>query len=181
MKLHWQNKEDALLDTSDIALHDFLFHEDSLTRFIQQRCEGEFNIELMSESLQLAMSDETQFLSLQSDEITFIRKSRLKCGDHAVVYARTIMPQKTIEGENQWLTKLGTKPLGDILFNDEKTCRTDMRYAKIPVDCELHKEATKDLDISSELWGRQSLFYTDQQPLLITEIFLPAILECSKN
>ncbi len=181
MKLHWQNKESVLIDTSDVEIHDFLFHEDSLTRYIQLRCEGDFNIELMSESLQRAMSDESQFLSLQSDELTFIRKSRLKCGDQAVVYARTIMPQKTIEGENQWLTTLGTKPLGDILFNDENTYRTDMRYAKIPVDCELHREATEGLDITSELWGRQSLFYTVQQPLLITEIFLPAILECRKN
>lgn len=181
MKLHWQNKETALLDTGDIAIHDFLFHEASLTRFIQQRCEGVFSIELISESKHQAMPDEVKFLSLQNDEITFIRKSRLKCGNHAVVYARTIMPQKTIEGENQWLTMLGTKPLGDILFNDEKTYRTDMRYAKIPVDCELYQEATQGLGITSELWGRQSLFYTDQQPLLITEIFLPAILECSKN
>lgn len=181
MKLQWQNKETALLDISNIATHDFLFHEDSLTRFIQQRYEGEFSMELISESLHLALPDETQFLSLQRDEITFIRKSRLKCGDRAVVYARTIMPQKTIEGENQWLTTLGTKPLGDILFNDETTYRSDMRYAKIPVDCELHEEATKNLNITSELWGRQSLFYTKEQPLLITEIFLPAILECSKN
>lgn len=181
MKLDWQNKETTLSDATEIAVHDFLFHEGSLTRFIQQRCEGVFSIELISESKHQALPDETQFLSLQGEEITFIRKSRLKCDEHAVVYARTIMPQQTIEGENQWLTTLGTKPLGDVLFNDEKTYRTDMRYAKIPVNCELHNEATKGLAISSELWGRQSLFYTAQQPLLITEIFLPAILECDKN
>lgn len=181
MKLHWKNKAAALLEVGDTKIRDFLFHEDSLTRFIQLRCEGEFSIELISESKDQALPDETQFLSLQHDETTFIRRSRLKCGDEAVVYARTIMPLQTIAGENQWLTKLGTKPLGDVLFNDETTYRTDMRYAKIPVHCELHEEATKDLNITSDLWGRQSLFYTAQQPLLVTEIFLPAILECSKN
>lgn len=181
MKLHWQNKETTLSGATEIAVHDFLFHEDSLTCFIKQRCSGDFSVELISESKQQALPDETQFLSIESEETTFIRRSRLKCGEQAVVYARTIMPQQTIEGENQWLTTLGTKPLGDVLFNDEKTYRADMRYAKIPVNCELHNEATKDLDISFDLWGRQSLFYTAQQPLLITEIFLPAILECDKN
>lgn len=181
MKLHWQNKETTLAETSNTKIRDFLFHEDSLTQFIQQRCEGVFSVDLISESKHQALADEAQFLSLQSDDVTFIRKIHLKCDDQAVVYARTIMPQKTIEGENQWLTTLGSKPLGDILFNDETTYRTDMRYAKIPVHCELHDEATKNLNITSDLWGRQSLFYTKDQPLLITEIFLPAILECSKN
>ncbi len=181
MKLHWQNKETAKLNLSDKRAHAFLFHEGSLTRFIQQSCKGVFNIELIAESWTQAMPDETQLLSLPSNEITFIRESRLKCDNQTLVCARTIIPEKTLTGKNKKLTKLGTTPLGDILFNDETTYRTDMCYAKIPVDCELHIEATKDLNIASELWGRQSLFYTEQQPLLITEIFLPAILECSKN
>jgi len=127
------------------------------------------------------MPDETDLLFLSSNEPAFIRRSLLKCDDQALVFARTVIPEKTLSGKNQQLTKLGEKPLGDILFNDETIYRTDMRYAKIPVNCKLHEEATKGLDIASELWGRQSLFYIEQQALLITELFLPAILECSKN
>lgn len=181
MKLHWQHKKTAQSYVRDKRVHAFLFNEASLTRFIQQRCEGVFNIDLITESWCQPMSDETDLLSLPNNEITFIRISRLKCDNQTLVYARTVIPQKTLEGENQWLTKLGAKPLGDTLFNDETTYRTDMRYAKIPVHCELHGAATKELKITSELWGRQSLFHINHQPLLITEVFLPAILECSKN
>jgi chorismate lyase len=181
LKLNWQDKETALLNIGDKQAHAFLFQEGSLTRFIQQCCEGTFNIELIAESWSQPMLDETQLLSLPNSEITFIRESRLKCDKQTLVYARTVIPERTLSGKNKKLTELGTTPLGDILFNDEATYRTDMRYALIPVDCELHNEATKDSITSSELWGRQSLIYTEKQPLLITEIFLPAILECSKN
>ena len=181
MKIDWQNKESSLQDITDARVQPFLFHQESLTQFIQQRCSGLFNIELITESWQQAQQDEISLLSLTKNESTFIRKSLLKCDNENLVYARTVIPEKTLTGKNQKLTKLGDKPLGDFLFNDKTTYRSDMRYAKIPVDCELYNEATKSLNISSELWGRQSLVYIEKQPLVITEIFLPAILECKKN
>ncbi|HIF50877.1 MAG TPA: chorismate lyase [Thiotrichaceae bacterium] len=181
LKLNWQKKEIVSLDITDQRISDFLFQEGSLTRFIQERCDGNFSIELLTESWCSPISDEIEFLSLPSDEITFLRESRLKCDTQTLVYARTVIPGKTLSGKNKKLTELGTTPLGDILFNDEMTYRTDMRYTKITIDCELHSKATKDSNITSELWGRQSLFYSDHQPLLVTEIFLPAILECNKN
>jgi chorismate lyase len=181
LKLDWQNKESALKVITDKRAHPFLFNEGSLTQFIQQRCPGLFSVELISESWHQPLADEAELLSLENNENTFIRKSLLKCDNQILVYARTAIPEKTLSGKNQKLTELGEKPLGDVLFNDKTTYRSDIRYAKIPVNCELHKEATKGSDITSELWVRQSLIYIEQQPLLITEIFLPAILECSQN
>lgn len=181
LKLDWQNKETAQQSVSDKRLHPFLFHEDSLTQFIQQHCSGLFNVELINEEWQQAFPGETDLLSLADNETAFIRKVLLKDDNQALVYARSIIPEKTLSGNNQRLLKLGNKPLGDFLFKDESTFRSDMRYAKIPVNCALHNEATKDMCITSELWGRQSLFFIEQKPLLINEIFLPAILECGKK
>jgi chorismate--pyruvate lyase len=181
LKLDWQEKESVIQDIIDERIQPFLFNEGSLTQFLQEQCSGLFNIELIAEVWQHPLPEETILLSIADDEATFIRKSLLKCDDKTLVYARTVIPVKTLAGENQKLIQLGEKPLGDVLFNDDSTYRSDMNYAKIPVDCELHSEATNGLDNVSELWGRQSVFYIDQQPLLITEIFLPAILECKKN
>jgi chorismate-pyruvate lyase len=36
-------------------------------------------------------------------------------------------------------------------------------------------------NIMTELWGRQSLFYIHKNSLLVTEVFLPTILECRKS
>jgi chorismate lyase len=180
LKLNWQNTDFAKLNISDERTPSVLFHEGSLTYFIQQHCDGLFNIELISEEWISPMQDEMELLSLKNDEATFIRKSRLKCDEQTLVYARTVIPKKTLVEENKILTQLGEEPLGNILFNNATTYRSDMRYAKIPVECDLHREATEELNITSELWGRQSQFFIRDQPLLITEIFLPSILECSK-
>lgn len=180
MKLLWQNKDQAQTSLDDERIAPFLFNNGSLTHYIRQHCKGDFNLELISESWQFALSDELTLLSLTDNEKTLIRKVRLKCDNQTLVYARTVIPEQTILGKNNKLSSLGTNPLADVLFKDENTYRADMRYTKITVDCEFHNEAINDLDISTELWGRQSLFYTDKHPLLITEIFLPAILECSK-
>lgn len=181
MKFRWQNKETARLSLHDKRLYSFLFQKGSLTRYIQRRCKGAFHIEIKTETWCYPMPDEIRLLALRNHENTFIREAWLKCGNQTLVYARTVIPQKTLKGKSYILTKLGTKPLGEILFNDNTTYRTNMRYAKIPVQCGLHKEATNNTDVTSELWGRQSLFYIKNKPLLVIEVFLPAILECTQN
>ena len=181
MKLHWQKKLSAQEEPDDKRLHDFLFQSGSLSRSIEESCNGTFNIELKNESWSAPMSDESQLLSLIDNEITFIRESWLKCDNNRLVYARTVIPPITFEGESQGLMALGNKPLGNILFSDNKTYRTNMRYAKIPLHCDLHKQAIMDTEIAIELWGRQSLFYINNNPLLVTEVFLPTILECTKK
>lgn len=181
MKPDWKNKEVSQQTISEKRVYPFLYHEDSLTRLIQQHCSGLFNLELISEEWQRPLMNETQLLSLSEDETAFIRKVFLKDDNQALVYARSIIPENTLSGNNKRLLKMGKQPLGDFLFNDESTYRVKMHYATIPVDSELHTEAIKDSGITSELWGRQSLFHIEQKPLLVTEIFLPAILECKKN
>ena len=181
MNLRWQNKITAQQNLDDKRLYPFIFKKGSLTRFIQQRCKGSFHIDLITAAWCSPMPDEIRLLSLRNHEITFIRESWLKCDNQTLVYARTVFPRKTLSGKSHKLTRLGTKPLGEILFNDSTTYRINMQYAKIPAHCELHKKATKDTDVTSELWGRQSLFCIKNQPLLVIEVFLPAILECNKN
>lgn len=181
MKLRWQNKLDTEIELVDHRLHEFLFQDGSLSRYIEDNCGGEFHIELKNESWCQPLTDEIESLSLAEDEITFVRESWLKCDNNRLVYARTVIPRTTFEKESQELLQLGNKPLGNILFNDNTAYRTNMRYAKIPVDCSLHQQATVASKIAGDLWGRQSLFYINNNPLLITEVFLPTILECSKN
>lgn len=181
MEPDWLNKEVSQKTFSEKRIYPFLYHEDSLTRLVQQHCSGLFNLKLISEKWQRPLVNEADLLTLTHDETAFIRKVLLKDDNRSLVYARSIIPENTLSGNNKRLLDMGQQPLGDFLFNDDSTYRDEMRYAIIPVDCELHTEATKGLDITSELWGRQSLFYIEQKPLLVTEIFLPAIMQCKKN
>ena len=68
------------------------------------------------------------------------------------------------------------KPLGEILFNNNKIFRENIKYAKIPLYNELYNKAKKHCDIYSDLYGRQSIFYVKNKPLLLIEVFLPDIM-----
>ena len=180
MRINWQNKQIARLSIKNKHLFLFLFENGSLTRLIQDRCKGRFHIDLINESWAEAMSDEKNLLSLRNNEITFIRESYLKCNNKKLVYARTVIPQPTLREQNQTLTRLGQRPLGEILFKNNNVCRKSIKYAKIPSSNKLYKKAINYSAISLEIYGRQSIFCIKSKPLLVIEIFLPSIMECNE-
>ena len=179
MNINWQNKEMLRSSKLDERIASFLFQTGSLTNYIQQRCQGAFNIELKSESWRDPILEESYLLKLEDQENVFIRESWLKCENQSLVYARTTIPRKTLEGKGQKLAQSGTNPLGEILFADKTMSRSNLLYAEIPPECELYKTSTNDSLLGEKVWGRQSIFYIEQKPLLIIEIFLPTIIECT--
>jgi chorismate--pyruvate lyase len=73
---------------------------------------------------------------------------------------------------------LRNKPLGAVLFADKSTQRVLSEVARITPRHALYHAATANLmDKPSEIWGRRAIYRYAQQPILVNEIFLPAIPE----
>ena len=180
MKINWKNKQIARLSVKSKNLRTFLFESGSLTRLIQEKCMGRFDINLINESWAKALPYEMHLLSLRNYEISFIRESYLSCNKKKLVYARTIIPRRTLNRNNEKLTKLGHKPLGEILFKNNQTHRKNVKYGKISIMNEPHIEALLKEKILDDLFVRQSMFYIDDRPLLVVEFFLPAIVKYSQ-
>ena len=177
MKINWQNKEIIRIKIKNKHLSKFLFEDGSLSRLIQDKFEGTFHIDLINESWITPMPYEKKVLSLRDNEISFIRESYLNCNNKKLVYARTVIPRQTLKKKNQNLTRLGQKPLGEILFSSDKIIRSNINYARIPLSSELHSRAKGNYNISSSLYSRQSIFYIKNKPLLVFEVFLPDIIQ----
>ena len=181
MKLHWQNKWLTRIRVRNTTLARLLFHNGSLTRYIETECKSALEVELKSESWQQPMPEEADKLNMSTDEQAFVRESWLKSNSQYLIYARSIVPRHTYDQFSTKLNELGTRPLGELLFADASSYRAEMRYARVPRDCLLF-DATVDHNVSQEtLWARQSLFYIKDKPLLILEVFLPSIdqvLQC---
>ena len=176
MNIDWQAREAIDISSIDKRLQTCLFQEGSLTRYLQQHCKGLFQVEPETEAWQTPMPDEVELLSLTDSEEVFVRESWLKSDEQRLVYARTVIPKTTVQGEGNKFTKLGKKPLGEILFADDTTYRSSIRYAKISNDCDLFKLVSNKTN--EDIWGRQSLFFMQKKPLLITEVFLPDLVTC---
>ena len=171
----------ARLRIRDKALLPFIFHQGSLTSLIQQHCHGRFEVELKSEAWRFPMTDEAKILNMNNRSCAFIRESWLKTDDQYLVYARSVIPRKTFRLKSRQFINLGNSPLGEVLFADKSGYRSSMRYAMIPGNCTLFRAALGSGHMNQGLWARQSLFYIRNSPLLIIEVFLPAIKQCIQN
>ena len=108
----------------------------------------------------------------------FIREVELHCGSRSWVFARTLIPATTLRGGARRLAHLRNRPLGAVLFADPKVLRGELEVAELLPRHLLFRNAVRQLESPPDsLWGRRRLFYMDEKPLLVNEIFLPELPE----
>lgn len=185
--MQWQRPRRQVVAAIPGALRDWLLDEESLTSRLQQACTNNFKVEVVAQQWQRPLPSERRLLALRDHEYSLVRQVKLLCNDQLWVYARTVIPARSVAAGCRQLTRLGNKPLGAKLFADKSVIRGDIQVASLspqhiifqPVMRGLAAEAAgANPQVSAELWGRRSLFYFQRQPLLVSEFFLPAI--CSQ-
>ena len=180
MQIDWQDKGKATPKIEHDVIKNLLFFDGSLSRYLQSLCKGQLKISIQSESWSLPFEDERITLGLSSDEKAFVRLSCLQSDNKKLVNARTVIPEQTYTLIKDQLKALGERPLGELLFSNSSGYRSDMKYAKIPFQCEWFKHSQLEQNVDEVYWGRQSIFIINDMPLLITEVFLPDIHQCLK-
>ena len=111
-------------------------------------------------------------------QIALLRQVQLLCGDVVCVYARSIIPLKTLKGRHRRLRFLGDRPLGAYLFANPGLQRNQQQLASIAKKDALFDIATVGSDQDcAQIWGRRSLFTIDEKQLLVSEYFLPVLFE----
>jgi chorismate lyase len=155
---------------------DWLLDSSSLTSRLQEICIGQFRVEPLRQLWQRPMLNEAQALGVLPHERCFVREVRLLCDDEPLVFARTVIPVRTLTGPRRRLSRLGRKPLGAVLFADPSMLRSGIEIAELSAGQPLFARATAGLPHPpAGIWGRRSTFFLNHQPLLVSEIFLPAI------
>ena len=163
--------------TMSPQIRDWLQNRGSLTRQIQQHCKN-FRVEPVFQSLSKACEDEIAILKLRSRELAHVREVFLYCGKTPVVFAHSVVARKNLRGAWHDLNKLGNKSLGTVLFTNPAIKRTPLSFRKLNLAHPLFHRACKSMRFEPDnLWARRSLFTLHGQPILVTEVFLPAILE----
>ncbi|NDP49432.1 MAG: chorismate lyase, partial [Sulfuriferula multivorans] len=73
-------------------------------------------------------------------------------------------------------TRLGSRPLGEALFNNPRIQRKALVFRKLTPRHPLFRRIDRyQTQATRVLWARRSLFCLNGRPLLVTEVFLPAI------
>jgi chorismate--pyruvate lyase len=159
-------------------LRSWVYEQGSLTARIRQHCTGEaVRVQLLSQRWEHPLLEEAQAVATRPGSVALVRQVYLMCGQRRVVYARSVMPRLTLTRTHARFSRLGTRPLADILFADPRVQRVAMEFARLRPGEALFRLAARSLPAQPpNLWGRRSVFALGGRPLLVSEVFLPALL-----
>lgn len=148
------------------ALQSWLLDPGSLTARLKLLAGTGFNVRVLEEgwirhaSPSLLQCFEPHVLRQR----LWSRKVLLRCGESPWVAAHSLIPVGSMQGPLKRLRRLDERPLGEFLFRNPTMHRYQL-----------------ELTCSKDCWGRRSLFYVHDQPLLVAEFFLPALLQASRE
>lgn len=152
----------------------WLMDKSSLTRRLQTRSQGHFAVAVLAQGWQRPRRDEARALGIPSDRLALIREVVLQGHGDNWVFARSVLPRPAAQGRMRRLHRLGNKPLGEWLFRHPGIQRGPLWLARWPIPC--LPSSIQHNAASHRLWARYSLFRLQQDKLLVSEIFLPALL-----
>ena len=174
LQQRWFQRRQLFSKHVPVDIQTWLFDPASLTARLKQKCTADFRVEVLSQAIQKPRLDEFKVLGMEAGSYALVRQVRLCCGHTCWVYARTVIPFSTLKGKQRIYANLGTRPLGAMLFAD----RT-MQRDKVMVTALYGNQLPAGLGLAEDdmVWGRRSVFKVAGKPLLVSEYFLPALLE----
>lgn len=96
-------------------------------------------------------------LNLDPQTKAWIRKMQWRLDNQVWVDCTVIIPESSITKKTEILQHIGTSSIGDTLFQDTTLTRSDFQF----------------IQHGNTNWTRYSIFHFHEQPLIITETFLP--------
>ena len=177
----WRIGSQIFSDIIPAQMSCWLFDPASLTSRLTGACEGRFYVKVLEQTWRTPLQNELRRLGICYRQTALIREVLLYCDEIPWVFARTVIPKRTLTGKRKHLANLGLKPLGAVLFADPDMQRDEIEVAKLTAGQPLYDRAVQALtDIPPTIWGRRSVFYLQGKPLLVNEIFLPGIATCPR-
>jgi len=170
----WQIYQPDSSITISSSLLEWLLDGGSLTKRLKNSC-SKFVVKVLRQVWEQPAASEAQQLNLSGDELAFIREVELHCDDEPWVFARSIMPASTLTGKDYELSQLGDNPLGELLFNSKQLTRGNIEIAAISSEHKIFNHIAQYQSNQVVTWGRRSIFYLAQKPLLVNEIMLPTM------
>ncbi|MDB5800067.1 MAG: ubiC [Rhodocyclales bacterium] len=173
----WRNSPLA----ANHPLHGWLGDSASLTARIEARCH-QFRVKVLTQGLGRPHPDEAVLLGLRAGERACLREVLLIADDAPVVYARSLLVPENLRGAWRMFAGVGGRPLGAALFADPLVSRSPLYTRCLDVRDVRYRRVASLIKLNGKkaLWARRSCFVRHERPLIVCEVFLPAILELRK-
>lgn len=155
----------------------WLIDDGSLTAALKRRCPN-LQLRCLRQATGRPYADEYPLLGLAPKQYALVRDILFSCHDRPVVFAHSVIPRAGLVGPWHSLLRLGNRPLGEILFADPSIVRHPLQYRRLDRRHPLYRSASLVLGLKPRhLWARRSIFSRNGYPILVTEVFLPDVLQ----
>ena len=115
---------------SDKNILAWLLEEGSISKRIS--INAAFKLDIIRDSLDIADDDEYVALRIKREPIR-IREVTLSADTKPIVYARSVIPERTSNRGYPGLKTIGSRPLGDLLFQNDVFIKTDRFFARFQI------------------------------------------------
>jgi chorismate--pyruvate lyase len=105
----------------------------------------------------------------------------LRCDGRPVVYGHTVVPMSASASDWPLFSALGERSLGTTLFYDPRVTRGELEFARLrpghPLVARVHAALARDGAAHDTYFARRCVYRRRQGLLLVTEVFLPEVLD----
>jgi chorismate--pyruvate lyase len=144
-----------------------------------------FRVQRLHQSCSTCLPDEARAIGLPRPERVWEREVLLRCDGQPVVFAHTVVPISNSATDWPLFSTLGERSLGTTLFYDPLVKRGQLEFARIRAGHPLARRALAALGAGhaalaaarSHLYARRCVYRRHQGLLLVTEVFLPEVLD----
>jgi chorismate--pyruvate lyase len=158
-------------------VYSWITESNSLTQRLRDFYGDTVKVSLLFHQWKKPFLNEAHHLQIHYQHYSLIREVLLSVERKPLILARTILPKQTIQRTNGHLSNLGTRPLGDVIFSYPRLQRLKTELCWVS-KTGWSKALQQQLSIEQSIWGRRNVYLFQQQPLLVSELFLPEVLKC---
>lgn len=178
--LRWRDAHRYLVAAIPASLRPWLLAEGSLTQLLIAASAGDFRVERVLQEWQRPTLSEARLLQIDPNQHALIREVILWGCGQPWVYARSVIPSRSLRGDLRRLRKLRNSSLGALLFRYPQLQRTPFELASVDAralppslqSAMTHLQTDTNSHTENKLWARRSRFAIDDRALIVGEIFL---------
>ncbi|KQQ47753.1 chorismate--pyruvate lyase [Duganella sp. Leaf126] len=161
-------------------LRDWLTTAGSLTARLKAHSHA-FRVQCLHQRPATCLADEVAALDLPRQGRVWEREVLLRCDHTAAVFAHTVVPLTATASDWPLFGALGERSLGTTLFGDPLVRRSVLEFARLreghPLALRARSALGAEAALTDILYARRCLYRRRRGTLLVTEVFLPSVLE----
>jgi len=147
----------------------WLLDDGSLTARLVALDAGAFSVRRLYQGWQVPLPSEQRLLQVPARQRALVREVLLRLDGQAVVFARSVFPISSLNGELAHLRKLQHRSLGAILFRYPGMQRSPFELARLSGHSAYMAPWVRQ---EVPAWARRSCFDIRGKRLLVSEVFL---------